>query len=586
MSHLNRILQRLPVVLLVGALQPGFTMQLGPSKGSAIFGRPLDLTIPVRLDAPAEDVASCFNAEVFQADNKFDAGRVRIDVSPATNGLDVVVRVRSTTSVTEPWAKVILRNNCGTKVTRQYDFLTDFIADMPAVNTPTELAATINLPATNTTTSQPTQQTWVASSALPVLSMPPVSNGSVQRAQTLSKTTTADKTPLMANSQSPQKLRRAVKPLSTTAEPSMVASVAPTGQSRLKMETFELTDEHQIMLKLSSAMIAPTGMRTPQEIEALAQATAVWRAINGMPAAAVAAAPLPSSPIQAANDATMLASTQAHQPFDAKREFSNPLVYGLLGLLALTLGCMAWLVIRARKNAQTAYGWLAETAELADEPTQEPIQEISTQFMAEVAIDTDSEIYSGVEPQLEEPSQAIIALDNTPISETAFNASPLAALLSKKDSDEAKEDRIPVNVNESASIKNKSFSAAATPANVPKHFDDSRFDERVLEARNRAPRHAHDKTLTSSSELIDLVLTDSAPKLRSVPNPIPALDSSIGLAAKPASKHHKKAVLAPVDEPTPSSKHRTPASESKSNLIDFEIFAVPPPLQKPSRFVG
>ena len=73
------------------------------------------------------------------------------------------------------------------------------------------------------------------------------------------------------------------------------------GQSRLKMETFELTDEHQVLLKLSTALVAPTGMRTPEEIQALAQATAVWRAINGMPAEVKAAEPLATDAVVRSN---------------------------------------------------------------------------------------------------------------------------------------------------------------------------------------------------------------------------------------------------------------------------------------------
>ena len=43
-------IHRLVLVILLGALQPGFAMQLGASKGTAVFGRPLDLTIPVRFE--------------------------------------------------------------------------------------------------------------------------------------------------------------------------------------------------------------------------------------------------------------------------------------------------------------------------------------------------------------------------------------------------------------------------------------------------------------------------------------------------------------------------------------------------------
>lgn len=120
MRHLNRYIVVLTTLLLSALTSEA--VQLGSAKGSAVFGRPLDLSVQVRLDVPAEEAANCFSAEVFQADNKFDVGRVRLDVIPAANGLDATVRVRSATAVNEPWAKVILRSNCGAKVSRQYDF--------------------------------------------------------------------------------------------------------------------------------------------------------------------------------------------------------------------------------------------------------------------------------------------------------------------------------------------------------------------------------------------------------------------------------------------------------------------------------
>jgi pilus assembly protein FimV len=410
MSHIIQFL--LVMVFALGAIQSSVAMQLGTSKGSVVFGRPLDLTIPVRFDAPIEDPFNCFSADIFQADTKFDAGRVRIDVTPASNGLDAVVRIRSNTAVIEPWAKVILRNNCGAKVTRQYDFLTDFAADMPAITSQTESVATNNLPSANivgNSPAKPNTQTATVSNALPLLPSAPVSNWSVKRVQESAQTTN------QASVQASTRPKRTVKPNAVEAKPTALAAapanplgkVAQMGQSRLKMETFELSDEHQVLLKLSTAMIAPTGMRTPEEIQALAQATAVWRAINGMPAVAAATVAQQVTP-PAITPAVAVQTKPTAIAKDGKHEFNNPIVYGLMGLLALTLACIAWLWFHVRRGTQPGYGWLQEKA-MADAPMQTepapfmPTSFTETTFVPEAQVDEVAQDAELANTEFEEP---------------------------------------------------------------------------------------------------------------------------------------------------------------------------------------
>lgn len=565
MSHIHRLV----LAILLGALQPGFAMQLGASKGTAVFGRPLDLTIPVRFDAPIEDPFNCFSAEVFQADTKFDAGRVRVDITPASNGLDAMVRIRSNTAVIEPWAKVILRNNCGAKVTRQYDFLTEFVADMPANNPQTESVANNNLPSTNTVSNlsaKQSAQTATVSNALPLLPSAPVSNWSVKRAQASSQATNQTST------QEPSKSRRTIKPNAVEAKPTAFAvapanplgKVAHLGQSRLKMETFELTDEHQVLLKLSTALIAPTGMRTPEEIQALAQATAVWRAINGMPAVADATVAQPATP--PAITPAMAAQTKPTAiAKDGKHEFNNPIVYGLMGLLALTLACIAWLWFHVRRGTQPGYGWLQEKA-MAEVPSQTepapfmPTSFTDTAFVPKAQVDEVAQVAELANTEFELPPAKL--------AEAAFDANPLAMLLSNKESATSNRKKTLDKINETSKAS-KEFSAANSPEKSPAHFDDSRFNERHFNAQRIASRPVHDRPITSPTELMDLVL-DTPPKLRSVPGPAPAVESINGELPETETAVAKTGTK----------------TEPKGNLIDFDIFAEPVPLAKPSRFVG
>ena len=573
-------------------------MQLGASKGSAVFGRPLDLSIPVRFDTPLEDPFNCFSADIFQADTKFDAGRVRINVTPAANGLDAVVRIRSNTAVVEPWAKVILRNNCGAKVTRQYDFLTDFVADMPAIASPTESVATNNLPtsiAGNTPTKQSTQAATV-SNTLPILPSTPVSNWSVQRAQASvqANAQTNIQATNQASVQAPAKPRRTVKPNVVEPKPTSIAAapanaldkVAQMGQSRLKMETFELTDERQVLLKLSTAMMASTGMRSLEEIQALAQATAVWRAINGMPVLAAATVAQPAPP-PVINPAVAIVQTKPTAIVkDGKYAFSNPIVYGLMGLLALTLACIAWLWFHVRRGTQPGYGWLAETA-LVQAPVQtEPSQFKPTSF-TETTFAPEAQFDDFEEPpktKSEEPRYRLVA--------PASDASPLGALQSIKETVTLQKNTTTFKIK-GKEKETKEFSAANPPEKSPEHFDDSRFDEQQLITKLNTSLVLED-AINAPNESVDFVVHDATPKLRSVPSPVMPVEAETELENPPTWPSMDFVELQPTSTRLPKKElskellkvdlTKEQATASKGNLIDFEVFAEPVLLPKPSRF--
>ena len=513
-------------------------VQLGSIKGSAVFGRPLDLTVQVRLDAPFDETANCFSADLFQADSKFDAGRVRLDIQPAANGLDAAVRVRSVSPVNEPWAKVILRNNCGAKISRQYDFLTDF-AEAPASTAQADNLLTLSaLP-------MPPSSTAISSASLPNIKAQSTAT-TVRSKQVENSAKPSLKKSSTDEAGASQKFKRTMQATSEMGK-SVAATAASTGQSRLKMETFELTDEHQVLLKLSSALVAPTGMRTPEEIQALAQATAVWRAINGMPAEVQPAATVVTAETQVKAPVSETAMTK--QPtFTTNKlpkltgvsEFSNLLVFGLIGLLTLALACIAWLWLRVRKASRAGYGWLNESATNNAVVMHEPTQFLPTNFNLTA---NDGQQIS--EPSFEDEIEVDITedenVDTRPLQNNASSTRSEIASSTIKTAD------------------NKTISP------LPTHFDDPRFDERVLRSKKNPYADMHNKPITSSAELLDLVLADTPPKLRSVSTPATAEQVS-----KPS--------FSATSNPTPVK------DDPKGNLIDFEIFAKPIPAEKPSRF--
>ena len=537
MRHLNRYIF---IVSLLATSLATEAVQLGSVKGSAVFGRPLDLTVQVRLDAPFDETANCFSADLFQADNKFDAGRVRLDVQPAANGLDATVRVRSVTPVNEPWAKVILRNNCGAKISRHYDFLTDF-TDAPASTAQADHSVMpAALPMTPSSTA-------ISSASLPNIKTRSTAT-TVRGKQVENSAKSSLKKSSTDEAGAAQKFKRTMQATSEMAK-SVVATASSTGQSRLKMETFELTDEHQVLLKLTSAMVAPTGMRNPEEIQALAQATSVWRAINGMPAEVQPAATVVTAETQVKTPVSETAITK-QATFTTNKlpkltgvsEFSNLLVYGLIGLLALTLACIAWLWLRMRKASRAGYGWLNESAANPAETGHEPTQFLPSNFHL---TQIDGQKIS--EPVLESDIEIDMSADEN------VEALPVQ----NKDSSALAESQ----------VDSTSFKAADNKiiSSLPTHFDDPRFDERVLRSKKKQRSDIHDKPITSSAELLDLVLADTQPKLRSV-----------------RTTSTEEQVSNPSISATPNT---TPVKDDpKGNLIDFEIFAVPVPAEKPSRF--
>jgi len=122
------------MAVLTGAASTGQAITLGDLRGSAVIGRPLDVSVPV-LPGPGEEAgASCLSAEVMLGDAQHL--NASVTVSPVASGQVPVsmVRIRSVMAVDEPVVTVVLRSTCGGLTTRQYVLLSDFPApDLPRV---------------------------------------------------------------------------------------------------------------------------------------------------------------------------------------------------------------------------------------------------------------------------------------------------------------------------------------------------------------------------------------------------------------------------------------------------------------------
>ena len=84
-------------------------LTLGRVRGAALVGQPLDMVVPVQMDAGEDASSLCFDADVFHADTRQEASRVRVVVEATAQPQTVNVRVLSSAVVDEPVVTVYLR---------------------------------------------------------------------------------------------------------------------------------------------------------------------------------------------------------------------------------------------------------------------------------------------------------------------------------------------------------------------------------------------------------------------------------------------------------------------------------------------
>ncbi len=128
--------------MVAGAALSSAALTLGPARGAAWIGQPLALTVNVQLDAGQEASSLCAEADVFHADSKQEAGRVKVIAEPGAERDTARLRVVSTALVDEPMVTIYLRAGCGAKNTRRYVLLADYPSDVvaPAVPVASESA--------------------------------------------------------------------------------------------------------------------------------------------------------------------------------------------------------------------------------------------------------------------------------------------------------------------------------------------------------------------------------------------------------------------------------------------------------------
>lgn len=320
-------------VLLLHVALSSSALTLGRVRGAVLLGQPLSVSIQVQFE-PDEDVtSSCFDADVFYADSRQEAGRVRVTLEATSVPNTAHVRVASSSVIEEPVVSVNLRAGCSQKVSRRYVLLADL---------PSEVAR----PA-----------------AAPVLAGA-LSLRSVTQAVT-----------------SPDKVLAPVK--QTVAIPSSARGVAPgqgrgrkvTSKSRLKLDALELLPEGDPVLKSSSELLS-----VPSEAGGRrAQAAALWKALNMQTQDVLSDArriqglqeDLKALQALGLKNQASLAELNVRLQKAQSERFANGLVYGLLVLLLGGIMGLVYLWRRQQRERAADDNWwqgshFAAVADLAE----------------------------------------------------------------------------------------------------------------------------------------------------------------------------------------------------------------------------
>ena len=122
------------LLLCAGVLIPTWvqSLTLGNLNGSVLIGRPLNLTVPVRMDPGTASVPQCVQVDVFHAENRLDRSLVQTSwLSLDTKTDSGILKILTTVPVDEPVVSLSVRAGCGDKTERKYVLLADMPSDLP-----------------------------------------------------------------------------------------------------------------------------------------------------------------------------------------------------------------------------------------------------------------------------------------------------------------------------------------------------------------------------------------------------------------------------------------------------------------------
>ena len=340
-KHKNSLLGIALLCVAIG----GNALTLGRVRGAVLLGQPLDITVAVQQSADEEAVGQCFDADVFHADTKLDAARVRVKVEPGSAPQTSVVRVTSSANIDEPVVTVYLRAGCGQKTTRRYVLLADPASDViPPLTMAAVLPSIAPIPAAGVSGGLP------ATPALSGASAASASIASVVRKPGIF-------VPKASGGSAPV-------PAAIAAQKSVVRKQNSDSKgvgAHLKLDLAELTVDSVVSLRLSPEL----SMAAVGNEKLRAEAVALWRAINTRPEDALRDASKVDAlegdvkalrTLSGKNLESVTDLRQRLQKAESER-FANGLVYALLAALVLATAAAAYFWSRQRGRLPGPDDW-------------------------------------------------------------------------------------------------------------------------------------------------------------------------------------------------------------------------------------
>lgn len=370
----TRVAAAVSLLLCTGAASPiGFSRS---ANHHAVLGRPIDLSVPLRIE-PGETIdESCVSAVVMYGDTRVPSQEIRIDLD-RSGATERAIRIRTATPVDEPVISVTVSAGCDAKISRK---LVVF-ADPPVVRTPSAepLVLPGALPVAPVASAEPQVREVPASSSAEapaprsletpasrgVRAAKPVPTPPRKVARTSPPAPTPSRSPRVAAAPAAAIDPPAPKP---GAMPSARISPEPVAASgaRLMLDPVEADALMVPNLRLTGSVTAPDENATAKR----AAAAALWRALNASPEELALQqerlAKLESDLTRLRQESvaaqTTVTGLQSRLRETQHSQYMNPLVYGL-GALSLGLaGAIGYLLWRRRENANAAWWESAQPA--------------------------------------------------------------------------------------------------------------------------------------------------------------------------------------------------------------------------------
>lgn len=297
-----------------------------------MLGQPLELSVPVQMDAEESASNACFEAEVFYGDVRLAADRVTVQADPNPQGGGFLARVSASARVDEPVVTVYLRAGCAQKTGRRYVLLADLASEVaPAAPAPTPVARTMPPPPAPVPAAVPQEHTPPAAASQP-----------------MGKPTRVAARPVPAAAPTKPVARKPELPV-------------PVGKrEHLKLSPPDIP-KRDPGLKISDELLSAPA----DDLQKRAEAVAQWRALNATPQDVMREdarmqaleGSLKSLQDLTARNKSALTDMASRLERAESQRYANPLVYGLALLVLLSGAALALAWRRLRDANQSASPW-------------------------------------------------------------------------------------------------------------------------------------------------------------------------------------------------------------------------------------